>query len=296
MALGTLYVNGSLRSQGFEMNSAGKLNYWKLDKSKTSDPRVSLKEEPSKQIPIIFFHGIGGIFSYLPFVEGLAKFGCDIVLVEMPYVSFHVAPSVPSVEEHITSVRKIMDDNGFEKAIIVGHSFGSNVMSWLVQAMPERVAGAVFLDPVVFMLHLKDISFNWLYSTVANFANRSGSSFFETSNILGIVKTELFSVHAVQRHLVWSRNVLWAHELQDLGVETLVIVSDKDDVVPSMEVMQHITDHNTALNEKKIQSKVRVESLVDAGHGDLVFDEAYRAAALEKIFDMTLLCNSRQNE
>jgi hypothetical protein len=35
-----------------------------------------------------------------------------VVIVELPYVSLHIAPDVPSIDEHIQSVTKILDDNG----------------------------------------------------------------------------------------------------------------------------------------------------------------------------------------
>jgi len=45
----------------------------------------------------------------------------------------------------------------------VGHSWGSNIVSWIAQSDPSIVAATIFLDPVCFMLQLRDIPYNWFY-------------------------------------------------------------------------------------------------------------------------------------
>lgn len=263
-------VRWSLFADGYQHKTAGKLNYW-----------INTNSSTKTRLPILFFHGIGGVFSYLKLLNGLNVFGCPIVIVEMPYVSLHVAPHVPTISEHVKAVEQILDDNGFDGAIIIGHSFGTTVMSWLVQSIPKRIAGAVFLDPVVFMLHLRDISFNWMYGSCNNVGHEVSNLGVE--DIFGIVKTELFAANAVQRHFYWARNILWAHELQDKEVESLVLLSGSDKVVPSLEVERHIKEHNLSL--EKSGQKSRVDSVVfeSAGHGSLVFEEGFRSKALESI-------------
>jgi pimeloyl-ACP methyl ester carboxylesterase len=277
--LGTFNVRYSLFADGYQRKSAGKLNYWINLNGNTS--KSSSTSTSNTRLPIFFFHGIGGVFSYLKLLNGFTIFGCPIVIVEMPYVSLHVAPDVPSIDEHVGAVKQILDENGFDGAIIVGHSFGTTVMSWLVQAMPKRIAGAVFLDPVVFMLHLRDISFNWMYGSVTNVGHKSEDLGVE--DIFGIVKTELFAANAVQRHFNWARNILWAHELQEKEVECLVLVSGGDKVVPSLEVVRHIEEHNRFMASSGQKSYVDSEVFDEAGHGGLVFEEGYRSRALKSI-------------
>ena len=263
-------VRTSLFNGGYQHKTAGKLKYW-----------INTNSSSKKRLPILFFHGIGGVFSYLKLLKGLNVFGCPIVIVEMPYVSLHVAPHVPTISEHVVAVEQILDDNGFDGAIIVGHSFGTTVMSWLVQSVPSRIAGAVFLDPVVFMLHLRDISFNWMYGSCNNVGHEVSNLGVE--DIFGIVKTELFAANAVQRHFFWARNILWAHELQDKQVESLVLLSGSDKVVPSLEVERHIQEHNLNLEESGQRSCVDSVIFEAAGHGSLVFEEGFRSKALESI-------------
>ena len=152
----TINVRKTLTAKGFTRRTAGKLTYW-------IHPGTAAAATMEQQtVPLLFFHGIGGLFVYIPFVDGLRQaISCPIALVELPYVSLHVALDVPSIEEHVSAVEHILLDNGCQRAILVGHSFGTNVMSWLVQSVPGKVAGSIWLDPVCFMLHLKDVTKSW---------------------------------------------------------------------------------------------------------------------------------------
>ena len=87
--IGTVNVQTTMRRKGYEPRTAGKLKYW------------ASKSQNAKPLPIIFFHGIGGLFAYTPLIDGMKALGCTVFAVEMPYVSLHVAPQVPSIDEHV---------------------------------------------------------------------------------------------------------------------------------------------------------------------------------------------------
>ena len=149
--------------KGFERKKIGELVYWAG--ALTGEALAPSAGRPRKfKVPVVFYHGVGGLVYYTRFLRSLEAVGIPVVAVEMPYVSLHVAPNVPTIEEHTAGFRAILDDLGVEKAIVIGHSWGSNVVSWLCQAAEDRVASAIFLDPVVFMLHLRNITYNWFYS------------------------------------------------------------------------------------------------------------------------------------
>ena len=264
----TGYAKSSLLRKGFQAKKAGKLDYW-------------IANANAQGIPLMFFHGVGGIFSYLPIVDGLLATNRPVIVIEMPYVSLHIAPNVPSIAEHISAVEQILKENSWEKTILMGHSFGTNVMSWIVQGIPQRVAGAVFLDPVCFMLHLKDVTRNWFFEEPTEEQRK-----IKNQDVLGIVKTELFTANAIQRQLNWFRNVLWAHEVQERGVNAYVVVSEKDKIVPSLAVVQHISKHKQDMVAQKITNLLEVECLPEAGHGDLVFNKETRNYIISKIQDV----------
>jgi hypothetical protein len=63
----------------------------------------------------------------------------------------------------------------------------------------------------------------------------------------------------------------------------LVLVSGGDKVVPSLEVVRHIEEHNRHMVSSGQRSFVDSEVFDNAGHGGLVFEEGYRSRALRSI-------------
>ena len=70
-----------------------------------------------------------------------------IILLELPHISLRICDNIPDIHDQINSLCTIMDDvsGDFSKATFVGHSFGSIILSWMVQSRPERVGSCVFI-------------------------------------------------------------------------------------------------------------------------------------------------------
>ena len=192
---------------------------------------------------------MGGLICYQTFIKALEALDIPIIAIEMGYVSMHIKPEVPSIQDHVRGYEELMDSYGFDKGIVIGHSWGSNVISWLCQCASTRVASSVFLDPVVFMLHLKDITHNWFYEDryildEGNLAMNNGKeSLVSVASVISLIKTELFSVHALQRPYVWFRNILFPKEMDAKDFDTHIVVSSKDPIVPSTEIYEQITTY-----------------------------------------------------
>jgi ABC-type antimicrobial peptide transport system permease subunit len=95
-------------------------------------------------------------------------------------------------------------------------------------------------------------------------------------SVMGLVKTELFSVNTLQRNLVWFRNIIWPDELQKNKIPTCVIVSSEDHIVPSKEIIRSINQHN---DENPNDSYIEVHEIKGSDHGGIVFEESYRERA-----------------
>ena len=114
--------------------------------------------------PLVFAHGVGGLSFYYKLVEDISNgTDGDVILLDLPFVSLRIHDDVPKVTDQVASVCQILNETVGKnaKATFVGHSYGSTILSWMAQACPERVANAVFLDPICFQLHLKDILFKF---------------------------------------------------------------------------------------------------------------------------------------
>jgi len=275
-----LHLQREMKKMGFTSHTKGGFRYFSF---RRSENRAEAGAAGAGAGPIVFWHGVGGLAAYLPLAKGLISMGRDVVCVEMPYVSLHVSPRVPSIDDHVELFEDIMGSLGYApgrgKAVLVGHSWGTNVVTWLVKALgKERVETAVFLDPVCLMLHLKDITANWVYAKTA--ADATQAPLVSVSSLVSLVKTELFVVNTLQRHLVWFRNLLLASDLQDLGVHSMVVVSENDHIVPSDEVLAHVEGHNQECASRGVESVISATKLRGVDHGGLVFDERYRTEVL----------------
>jgi hypothetical protein len=69
---------------------------------------------------------------------------------------------IPKIQSQVESIFSIIDDitddttgdnSPPSKATLVGHSYGTAIMSWMVQSKPERISGCVFLgkSPKLFL-------------------------------------------------------------------------------------------------------------------------------------------------
>ena len=317
----------ALKSQlkGFIKKKVGGLTYWIGDGKARGDAGESLSY--TSKVPLVFYHGVGGLVYYARFLKSIEERGIPVVAVEMPYVSLHVAPNVPSIDEHVAGFRAILDEIGADKAIVAGHSWGSNVISWLCQTAEDRIAGSIFLDPVVFMLHLRNITYNWFYKNTSAVKSRKypatgdvnplatattsledsgpqavneGGVMIEEGDyseedeeeeepgegIMSLIKSELFTNHALQRPYVWFRNVLFAHEMEKKPFRTTILVSELDPIVPSGAVKDHVLQHRREVAKQGGEpSKVSVKVLPGATHGSFVFEKDYQRSVIDLIVD-----------
>jgi hypothetical protein len=108
--------------------------------------------------PIVFIHGIGaGLMCYITFVSKLMTLDAPIFFIELPYVSMHCIEDVPTMQETVRDLQNMLHRHEFNDAVFVAHSLGTAVTSWVVKHMSQSVAGVIFLDPICFMLHYKDM-------------------------------------------------------------------------------------------------------------------------------------------
>jgi pimeloyl-ACP methyl ester carboxylesterase len=107
-----------------------------------------LREGPTDAPPALLLHGGPGLSDYL---ESLAV-ELDGVVTTARYQQRGIAPSVTSgerrVERHVADVVDVLDALGWEKALIVGHSWGGHLVLHFAVAHPNRMLAAVPIDPL----------------------------------------------------------------------------------------------------------------------------------------------------
>lgn len=140
--------------------------WWNDFSSSRNQERVAywFRDGDRTKKPIVFIHGIGpGFLPYMKFIYNLATLNAPMFCIELPYVAMRCVEDVPTMQETLQDMERMLRRHGFYEAVFVGHSLGTAVTSWVIKHLPKAVAGVVLLDPICFMLHYKDICVNFVY-------------------------------------------------------------------------------------------------------------------------------------
>uniref|UniRef100_A0A7S3V438 AB hydrolase-1 domain-containing protein n=1 Tax=Chaetoceros debilis TaxID=122233 RepID=A0A7S3V438_9STRA len=245
--------------------------------------------------PLVFIHGVGGIASCYPMIEDLLQSTSDdntpIIVIDLPHVSLRwCKDNTPKIRSQVASISKILDSVsvGSGKATFVGHSYGTALISWMVQSHPEKVKGCVFIDPICFMLHLKKILFNFHLQRVDEKiqSTRKWDNPFSIGSLINLAGTEMHTNYSMLRQFSWATNSLWPEDLVNRNIPTSIIMSEVDDIVPVQDVEQLFQRADSAL--------IDVHVFDNANHGDMLFDEEMRAVTVEIIRGIARTSHSRR--
>jgi 2-hydroxy-6-oxonona-2,4-dienedioate hydrolase len=108
------------------------------------------KNDASEGQSIILVHGLGISSIYLmPVAEVLAK-RYSVYLPDLPGFGKSEKPlKVLNIKEHAISLAEFMDALHLQKMILLGNSFGCQVIAEFAVLFPERVSSVIFVGPTV---------------------------------------------------------------------------------------------------------------------------------------------------
>lgn len=148
-----VFANLFLRVAGFRFyTTSNGLRYWYRSQQNSS------RKTSQQQLPLLFFHGIapGGVALYLPMLLcGLGKGGRPIMLFENPAISFNICLHSHTDQETVEGVWEAVQARLGPKTgvSLVGHSFGSCQLTWLLHSKDaSRIQQVVLVDPVSVLL------------------------------------------------------------------------------------------------------------------------------------------------
>lgn len=245
--------------------------------------------------PIVFVHGVGG----LAFCHGLIndlkaeseEQNRPIILLDLPHVSLRMHSDIPDIITQIDSICSMLDDTcgANSKATFVGHSFGTILLSWMVQNKPDRVSGCVFLDPICFQLHRKEILFNFHLQRVDK-KIQEGKKWrnpFSVESLINLAGTEMNTNYAMLRKFSWAANSLWPEDLAKEGIPAAILLSENDEIVPSLEVCDLFQDFNQRVNANgRKNNLLKTHVFPDCTHGSLFIDETFRKETVDTILGL----------
>ncbi|PFH55607.1 hypothetical protein XA68_17954 [Ophiocordyceps unilateralis] len=210
--------------------SPGKLlTYW--HRPHTSETRL----------PILFIHGIGvGLYPYINFLTSLnandeyadpdGQLG--IIAVEIMPISSRLTAQAMLKDEMCDEILRIVEAHGWEKVVLVTHSYGSVVAAHLLRnsRMERKIGPTTFIDPVSFLLHLPDVAYNFVYRQPSR-TKEHVFSYFGSKDI-GIA-------HTLSRRFFWADNILWKEDIQ--GHRVTVVLAGRDVIIDAETVGAYLT-------------------------------------------------------
>ncbi len=230
---------------------------------------------PGRRLPIVFCHGVGvGVLPYVSMLRSIAeKAGPKqpIFCPELPWIAMTGVGQVPSPRQCVEALCEMLDHWGYlprdcsfaagtpgaeriaaagGAAHFVGHSFGTCVLTWVVNCAPHIVARLSILDPVVFLLFKADVTMNFLYDPPAS---------LPTLLMRYFVAEEMHMAHTLMRRMVWNETILWPDVLPRIagygsrGDSVLVLFSGEDEIAPT-----HAANRMLAWAKRDLGLKVRM--------------------------------------
>lgn len=188
----------------------------------------------SPAAPIVFIHGVSGVWPYSSLLIKMKALGRPIIVLELEHVSMHISTSVPNEAAILAAFDEILNA-GFDKVYIASHSLGTGVTSSLLRHRSARIAGAVLCDPICFLLHNSAVARNFVYKTPVK----------ASEHILSAFAARALSVtYFFQRRFIWHENIVFAGRLpDDIRSHIIVHLSMADSVVPSEAVYDYLIHH-----------------------------------------------------
>ncbi|BFZ61202.1 hypothetical protein YB2330_002261 [Saitoella coloradoensis] len=155
--------------------------------------------------PIILIHGIGtGLQPYDVLIKMLSKHDAPIFLVELMHVSMRMVNRIPGRRETVEGIKRMLQKEGYENGVVVGHSLGTVVSTWLIHDPEPPVSHVILVDPVVFLLHLPDVAYNFVY----RFPKRANEWL-----LWWFASREAGISYSLGRNFFWFENILFRNEI-----------------------------------------------------------------------------------
>ena len=209
-------------------------------------------------MPVLFIHGIGiGLYPYVNFLAQLnrkdtsppdhyftAQQGTKVVdgdigiiALEIMPISFRITRAMPGKEQLVEEILAILARHGWEKVVLVSHSYGSVISTHLLQheLASTLIGPTVLVDPVSILLHLPDVAYNFT-SRKPRRANEHQLYYFASMD-MGVA-------HTLARNFFWNECILWKEDIANRDVT--VVASGTDLIVDTQALGRYLMESDAA--------------------------------------------------
>ncbi|KAF2088573.1 hypothetical protein K490DRAFT_64621 [Saccharata proteae CBS 121410] len=214
------------------------------------------------KLPILFIHGIGiGLYPYVKFLGEInddhttpSDGDVGIIAVEIMPVSFRITGEALEKEEMCREIDSIVKSHGWEKFVLVSHSYGSIISTHLLHtpSTARKIGPILSIDPVSFLLHLPSVAYNFTHRTPRR-ANEHQLHYFASKD-MGVA-------HTLGRRFFWNQNICWKEDLQ-AGVDAeeekrrvTVVLGGRDLIVDTESVGTYLAVGDISTPESGLEKK-----------------------------------------
>ena len=162
-----------------------------------------------------------------------------ILAIELLQISSRLTHPIPTREEFLQQLIKILDFHGYSRYILASHSYGSILATHILthQALASRVSATLLIDPVTMLLHMPDVAYNFTVRKPKH-ANEWQLYYFASKDP-GVS-------HTLGRHFFWSENCLWRDRIVELvqnGTRITASLASCDLIVDTETVGTYLSEH-----------------------------------------------------
>lgn len=204
--------------------------------------------KPENIKTVLFIHGLGfGIEPYLYYILRLKEKQMNLIVLVLPNISnMEYKKSMKEITydnlfPEYSTWRKIMKHilikHNINKINLIAHSFGTIIAGLLLkdQWLQSRIDKKILIEPVCFI----DKS----YKSYRYINEPQEGNYGMISRIFNsFIYKDIYLRYVTQRFLYGPE--FWIHDYDTLSKNTLVVVSEKDQVVPSDEIYERMKKHN----------------------------------------------------
>lgn len=203
--------------------------------------------KPEHSKTVLFVHGLGfGIEPYLYYILRL-KETVNLIVLVLPNISnMEYKKSIKNIKydklfpEYDTwrkSMKHILIEHNIDKINLIAHSFGTIIAGLLLKdtELQNKIDKKILIEPVCFI----DKSYK-IYRYINE--PQEGNYGMISRIFNSFIYKDIYLRYVTQRFLYGPE--FWIQDYDTLSKNTLVIVSEKDQVVPSDEIYERMKKHN----------------------------------------------------
>lgn len=151
-------------------------------------------------------------------------------------ISFRITHSALDKDEICIELRQILAKHDYNRFVLVSHSYGSVISSFIMadSVLRPKVASTLLVDPVSFLLHTPDVAYNFTIRQ-PRYANEWQLWYFASKDP-GVA-------HALGRRFFWSQSVTWNKDVEyyvSEGARLTVSLGGKDLIVNTEAVGRYL--------------------------------------------------------